>query len=88
MTRCLICKSEAVYGDLCKECWLGLKCFHRNTKLLGRAVAYLTKKGHLRTKHERRGSRKRESELSRLINQQRADVNDRVIRFEHSISKN
>lgn len=85
MDRCLICRSEAVYGDLCKDCWLGLKSFNRNTKLLGRAISYLGKKHKLRSKNERRGLRKRVSQLSRLINQQRADASDRSIRFEHVI---
>lgn len=85
MNRCLICNKESEYGDLCKECWVGLKCFHRNVKLLGRAVTYLGGKRKLRTKKQRRGLRKRESELSRLINAQKADAGDRNIRFENAI---
>lgn len=87
MNRCLICKDEAVYGDLCKECWLGLKCFHGETKLLGRAISYLSGKKSLRTKNDRRGLRKRNSKLARLIQEQRADAHDRNIRFEHAINK-
>lgn len=87
MDRCLICKNEAVYGDLCKECWLGLKCFHHNPKLVGRANSYLANKHKLRTKKERRGLRKHESQLSRLIREQRKDANDRRVRFEHAVSK-
>lgn len=87
MDRCLICNQKAEYGDLCKNCWLGMKMFQRNTKLLGRAISYLGGKKKLRTKHHRRGLRKRESELSRLINEQRKDTNDRRVRFEHAVSK-
>jgi hypothetical protein len=87
MDRCLICREKAKYGDLCADCWLGLKCFDRNPKLLGRATAYVKRKGRLRTKHHRRESRKRESELSRLINEQRKDANDRETRFDYASRK-
>jgi hypothetical protein len=81
--KCLICRSKAEYGDLCKECWLGLKCFERNTKFLGRAIAYLKRKGTLLTKHEARRDRK----LRKLIAEQQKDAHDRIIRFEHAMEK-
>ena len=84
--RCLICRDEAVYGDLCKECWLGLKCFQRNPKLLGRAVAYCSPGKHkqtLRPKKAVRQSRK----LQKLVNDQQKDAHDRIIRFEHAVDK-
>lgn len=87
MNHCLICKKAAQYGDLCKDCWLGLKLFQHSPKLLGRANSYLNHKNKLRTKKERRGVRKRDSELSRLIRQQKADARDTRVRFEHAISK-
>lgn len=87
MNRCLICNKESVYGDLCKGCWLGLKCFERNCKLLARAITYLGPKRKLRTKRQRRESRKRSAEISRLVEQQRTDANDRTICFDHALNQ-
>lgn len=85
---CLICKLEAIYGDLCKDCWLGLKMFKRDVRLLGRAISYLgPTKRQLRTKRERRVSRKRIKELERLSLAQQQDRTDREIRFDHAINK-
>lgn len=85
--NCLICRNEAVYGDLCKDCWVGLARFKRDTKLLGRAISYLgSRKKTLRTKRDRRKLRKHHVEVKQLVEQQRADANDREIRFEHAIA--
>lgn len=84
---CLICKAEAVYGDLCKDCWLGLKCFGRSVKLLGRATAYLSRKGNLRTKFERRAKRHRTSQIEKLKREQWRDDHDREMRFDHAVNK-
>ncbi len=84
--KCLICGIEAVYGDLCKDCWIGLKCFQRNTKLLGRAVAYCANGKHkktLRPKKTARLSRK----LKKLVDEQRKDAHDRIIRFERAVER-
>lgn len=85
--KCLICPSSTDYGDLCKECWLGLKCFQRDAKRLGRAITYLTRKGMLITKRERRKRRKQGAELAQLIGQQRKDEKDRNLRLDHAIRK-
>lgn len=86
--KCLICRAEAEYGDLCKSCWLGLKMFQRNTKLLGRAIAYLGPvKRKLKTKRQRRAAMHETSELKKLIESQRRDENDRNLRFEQAIEK-
>lgn len=74
--KCLICNAKADYGDLCKDCWLGLKYFHHTPRLLARAITYLGPKRKLRTKHQRRESRKRQTEIQRLTEQQRAAAKD------------
>ena len=80
---CKICKKPAEYGDLCKNCWLGLKLFNRDKRLLGRAVAYVTKSAKLTTKRERRRERARQAELKKLdalavVVQERNQRNDRL----------
>lgn len=70
---CLICKAPAVYGDLCADCFVGLQRFKKSTKLLGRAIAYIGKKAKLVTKHQRRIERRRRSDISRLVAEQRED---------------
>jgi hypothetical protein len=88
MTLCLFCKQEAVYGDLCKTCWLGLKMFNRDVRLLGRAVAYLSpNKRQLKTKRERRTERKKIREVRLLKTSQWRDKADREVRFDHAISE-
>lgn len=72
--NCLICRSEAVYGDLCKPCYIGLESFQRNTKFLGRAISHVTKKHKLITKYDRRTARKRKVELAQLVAEQKADA--------------
>jgi hypothetical protein len=74
---CLICKAEARYGDLCAECWIGLKNFQQSTHYLGRAIAYLKRKGALTTKRDARQARKRESTLKRLVKAQQKDMFDK-----------
>lgn len=70
---CKICKQTAKYDDLCGECWLGLKCFQRKPKLLGRAIAYLQNSGKLLTRRERRVERRRNNEIRDLRDEQRRD---------------
>lgn len=86
--KCLICPNEQKYGDLCGECWLGLKYFRRSQHLLGRAIAYLgLTKRKLRTKRQQRAHMKENAELQKLIDSQRRDDKDRHLRFERAIEK-